>query len=114
MKQDQKQRGFAIIETLLIIVVLAILGFTGWFVYHSKQTADKALNAANSSESAHANVVKSFEECKKSPGSTMLLIYPEQCITKDKKTFTDNSQKYLVIKEWSVKIEMRYTLDRSW
>ncbi|HZL07568.1 MAG TPA: hypothetical protein VFC50_00030 [Candidatus Dormibacteraeota bacterium] len=44
-KQDE--RGFSPIETILVIVIVAVIGFVGWFVYHAKQTTDKSLNAAN-------------------------------------------------------------------
>src|ERR1700759_4494831 len=40
------QTGFSIIETLLILVAVGILGFTGWYVYHPKQTSDKNYSAA--------------------------------------------------------------------
>lgn len=49
MKKDQ--RG-AIVESLLIIVVVGILGFTVWYVYHARQNSDKNLsNAAVSGQS---------------------------------------------------------------
>lgn len=41
------QKGFSIAEALLILVVIGILGFTGWFVYHAKQTSDKNYSAAS-------------------------------------------------------------------
>lgn len=41
--------GFSVIETLLILVVVGILGFTGWYVYHAKQTSNKDYSAAASS-----------------------------------------------------------------
>ena len=45
-----KQSGFAAIETLLIVAILAIIGGTGYFVWHAKQNADASLkNAAKSS-----------------------------------------------------------------
>jgi Tfp pilus assembly protein PilV len=45
-KADQK--GFSIIEAILILVVIGVLGFTGWFVYHARQTANKDLSSKNS------------------------------------------------------------------
>lgn len=33
--------GFSIVEALLILVIVGILGFTGWFVYHSQNVASK-------------------------------------------------------------------------
>jgi type II secretory pathway pseudopilin PulG len=47
MNKTQKQRGFAIVESLLVLVVVAIIGGTGYFVWHSKQQTDKSLSAAS-------------------------------------------------------------------
>jgi hypothetical protein len=51
--KKSNQSGFAAIEAVLILVVVSILGFTGWFVWHAKQNANAALsNAANSQPKA--------------------------------------------------------------
>lgn len=42
------QIGFSIIEVLLILIVVSILGFTGWYVYHAKQASNKNYSAAAS------------------------------------------------------------------
>lgn len=46
------QKGFAVLETLLILVILAIIGGTGWYVYKSKndiyQSYDSTGNSQNS------------------------------------------------------------------
>jgi hypothetical protein len=106
----RREQGFSVVETVLVLVVLGLLGFTGWFVWHSKQAADKSLNSANktSQGKVQASAVKDFEACKKAAGSMMQETYPEVCVTKDGKRFTDPSQSlnYLVIKEWKVKIPL--------
>lgn len=38
--------GFAAVETLLVIIFIAMVGFVGWYVFHTKQQADKNLQAA--------------------------------------------------------------------
>jgi hypothetical protein len=43
------QKGFAVVEALLVVIVLGIIGGTGYYVWHSKQTADKAYSAATKS-----------------------------------------------------------------
>lgn len=48
MTRFKNSQGFSAVEALLILVVVGILGFTGWFVYHSKQAADKSLTTTNS------------------------------------------------------------------
>jgi hypothetical protein len=40
-KLKQNQSGFSAVETGLILVIVGIIGFTGWFVLHSRQDADK-------------------------------------------------------------------------
>jgi len=50
--EKNNQKGFAILEGALILVIVGIIGFTGWFVWHSKQNTDKTLNdTSNSSQS---------------------------------------------------------------
>jgi len=46
MKKNN-QTGFGIIEALLIMVVVGILGFTGWYAYHSRSVANKDYNSAS-------------------------------------------------------------------
>jgi len=43
---SQKQQGFSAVEALLILVVIGILGFTGWYVYHARQPSDKDYSSA--------------------------------------------------------------------
>jgi hypothetical protein len=45
---NKTQKGFAHLESLLILVILAIIVFTGYFVWHSRSQANKALNDAAS------------------------------------------------------------------
>jgi Tfp pilus assembly protein PilV len=49
MKKHDSNLGFSVVEALLILVVVGILGFTGWYVYHAKQTSDKNYSAASES-----------------------------------------------------------------
>lgn len=48
MNKLKNNSGFSVVEALLILIVIGILGFTGWFVYHARQTADKNLTSNNS------------------------------------------------------------------
>lgn len=50
----KQQSGFSVIEGLLILVILAILGFTGWYVYHSSNQTDNSLSSANNSSQTSA------------------------------------------------------------
>lgn len=40
--------GFSAIEALLIVVIIGILGFVGWFVYHSQKAANKDYSSQSS------------------------------------------------------------------
>ncbi len=40
---SKNQSGFSSIEVILVIVIVAAVSSIGWFVWHSKQTADKTL-----------------------------------------------------------------------
>ncbi|HSX30505.1 MAG TPA: hypothetical protein VLE99_01165 [Candidatus Saccharimonadales bacterium] len=50
--KNTDQTGFSIVEALLILVVVGILGFTGWYVYHAKQASDKTYSATSNSETS--------------------------------------------------------------
>lgn len=127
MKLSKTQRGFSAVESLLIVVILGLVGFTGWFVYHSKQTADKTLASSNSTVPVPQKkaAITTFAQCQAATGSKVEETFPERCVTKDGKTFTNKmantptAQQYLVIKEWDVKISMKdaakatYTYDRT-
>lgn len=119
------QKGFASVETALVVIILIILSGTGWYVWHSKQAADKTLNDAGKSQPAtqQAGKVTSFAACKSATGSKIQETFPEKCITKDGRIFTDtspvNEQKYFTIKEWGVRapytdsLTLSYQLDTN-
>ena len=73
------QNGFAVIEAILIVIILAIVGGTGLFVYQSSKSSDETLNAA-------AKVAQS------SPPKVTKKIVP-----------TLKAQNYFVVKEWGVR-----------
>lgn len=107
-------KAFATIEAILIVVILAILGGTGYYVYHAKKVANDTLSSAAKDASgspkyaAKKAAATDFASCKSAPGSVMQETYPEKCVTKDGKSFTDTSQatqtSYLAISEWNVKL----------
>lgn len=46
IKQDE--HGFSPVESVLVIVIVAVIGFVGWYVYQARQNSNKALDAATS------------------------------------------------------------------
>ena len=42
-------KGFSTVEGLLVAVIVVIIVFVGWFVYHSNQQANKTIDTANQS-----------------------------------------------------------------
>jgi cytoskeletal protein RodZ len=46
-KTSKNQNGFSHIEILLLVVIVGIIGFVGWYVLRSVSQADKNLNSAN-------------------------------------------------------------------
>ena len=119
MNSIRNARGFGTLETILILIgILAIAG-TGFYVWHSKQLIDKNLTAVNSATvTFKAHAVTSFADCQKTPGSKILQTYPEQCVTKTGKAFTDSSQataqQFLVIKEWGVRMTLPAALQDAY
>ncbi len=60
----KNSKGFSAIETLLIVVIVGIIGGTGWYVLHAKNNADKNLN-----EAVKTNLKASAKELSKSASS---------------------------------------------
>jgi hypothetical protein len=61
----QSQKGFAALEVVLIIVIVAILGFTGWYVIKANGTAKDTLSLA-----AGTNVAVTGKAKAKTPAKT--------------------------------------------
>lgn len=53
---NRRQKGFTVIETLLLLILLSIIGFAGYYVYHSKNNANSSYNdTAKASSSTPVN-----------------------------------------------------------
>jgi type II secretory pathway pseudopilin PulG len=48
----KSQKGFTVVEGLLIVILIGLIGGTGWYVWHSNNAANKSLTNANNSSSA--------------------------------------------------------------
>jgi hypothetical protein len=58
MKKLKNSNGFSVIHVLLVIIIIGITSFTGWFVWNSNQENDKTLEATNTSDTPKATQVK--------------------------------------------------------
>lgn len=73
-----KQNGFAILETILILVVIGVIGATGWYALHTKNQTDKILAQSEKTSQSTINQNKTAQ----------------------------TAQQYLVIKEWGVRLKL--------
>ena len=68
MKKLTDQSGFSAVEVVLVMVIVAIVGGVGYYVYHANNKTLDSYNAA--SESASQPVVKSKKSASGSSSST--------------------------------------------
>jgi len=69
---QNNKAAFTAIKVLFIFIIVGLLGLSGWYIWQAKST----------------NSIKSFEDCKKAAGSKIQESFPEVCVTKDNKRFT--------------------------
>ena len=60
-KTLKNQKGFALVEGLLIILILAVIGFGGYYVWHSQHKTTTATTTATSSKKASASAQKTSD-----------------------------------------------------
>ncbi|HWB39398.1 MAG TPA: hypothetical protein VG604_04160 [Candidatus Saccharimonadales bacterium] len=84
------QSGFGLIEGLLAVVLLIGLGVVGYTVYKTNQD-NKKVDSSSVANQTPPPTIKTFSECKAATGSKILETFPEQCVTKNGKTFTDDT-----------------------
>jgi hypothetical protein len=51
-KFNKNQSGFSVIETALILVILGMIGFVGWYVMNAQKKTDKDLSVTNTTSIA--------------------------------------------------------------
>lgn len=85
MKLSIDEKGFTLIEGLLIFVIVIIVGGTGYYIYHSSKQADKNLQST----------------------STDTKFNKKKSKTADRVTQDEVNLDYIVIKEWGVKVKVR-------
>lgn len=90
----KKQSGFTIVEVLLVVLILSVVGFGGYYVWHSPNKADKTYD--NSSKSSQATSPSSKKTTTNTPSNSS--------------TSTTQTQQYLTIAQWQVKIPLSVAL----
>lgn len=51
----KNSNGFGALEGLLVIVLVGIIGFAGWYVWNAKESTDKTIAATNKTSQTMAN-----------------------------------------------------------
>lgn len=90
MKKFNYESGFAAAEALLIVVIVAIVGGTGWYVWHSKQSVNTTLSNTGKSDTP---------------------IVHKTTVSKDNNKMSSNAaedaSQYVTIADWGIRIKMR-------
>ncbi len=93
MKIRNNQSGTGVLEALLILVIVGILGFTGWFVWSSQKSANDTYNNTDKSDALTAAEGKAKADNSSAATNSKLI-----------------KADYLVVKEWGVKIPIDESL----
>lgn len=70
MKSSQKQSGFTLIETLLVLIVLLLVGFIGFSVYSASQNRDTVANSKAAATEDKKATKKTTEKLNKTYTNT--------------------------------------------
>lgn len=93
-KNQYLQQGFGSLETVLIILIIAIIGGTGYYVYQAnRKTANLlAVTAQETNSATQKSVAKTVKSVASTPTVT----------------------KYLVIKEWGVRMKLNANMSDAY
>lgn len=69
---NKRQKGFSSIEGLLVVIILVLIGFVGWYVRQATSNSDKNLNDA-----ANTNIVTSTNKSTSSSAQSEQFKMPE-------------------------------------
>ncbi len=61
MGEHSNQRGSGVVAFLLVLVIVGVIGFTGWYVWHSKQATDSTVQQTNAAAQSTAADAKKAE-----------------------------------------------------
>ena len=80
------QKGFGLVEGLLILIAVTLIGFVGYYIYHTQKQADKNLTIPSTSNTV-SNKTSSSSKAQ---------------------------ENYLTIKEWGVRIALSATSEGAY
>jgi type II secretory pathway pseudopilin PulG len=120
-KMKKNQKGFSHVEILLLVVIVGIIGFVGWYVLRSVNQADKNLNSANGPKSIAASKKNVLKQGASSPISSntkataptpvspvpAAIVSPAPAYVTTTPAVVNN---YVTIPEWSVKFKHNGTI----
>jgi hypothetical protein len=123
------QKGFSVVEGLLIFVIVVVVGGVGVFVWQAKARTNHTLQTANQGAGDAVKLspaVNNYADCVKAKGSKLQETYPEVCVTSGGQRFTNSEQAqaeqkldysdghYLQIKEWGIKIALSTNIEDAY
>lgn len=53
-KLKDNRQGFALVESLLIVVIIALISFVGWYVYHAMKNTNNTYNSATKTSNSNS------------------------------------------------------------
>lgn len=89
----KRQRGFAVLEAIFLVVIVAAFAGIGWYVWRTNKNASSTLSyadAVNRGDSPKVGPVATYKDCLKFRTSTQdEKAFPRTCTTKAGKKFAD-------------------------
>jgi type II secretory pathway pseudopilin PulG len=96
MARRQKQSGFTVVEVLLGLILIAIIGFAGYYVWHSQKKTDDTKNTADKTSQSTLNdsSAQQLSETYTNPVGHFSVNYPSGWTLKQAKTVNDSVSPY--------------------
>ncbi len=94
-KNIKNQQGFSSVEAILIVVIIAIIGFAGWYVYNANKKANNTIDTASQSNNSAQTVSLTSTKTSAAAGTraklvaTALLSYTKANSKASLKTYVD-------------------------
>lgn len=87
----KSQKGFSAVETILLVIIVGLIGFTGWYVYTSNGKANKTLDQANSVQNSTPTVKESNKTYESTAIKGLSFKYPTSWILENGETAFDGT-----------------------